>query len=514
MHPSFRAFLLCACLLLTACGGGSGGSSAPSAAGGDTSPVPGGTGGDAPPPPVLAVAVVPQAVTLDPGAAQDFRCTVSGTAIAGCSWRVAEGAAGGQIDGTGHYQAPAAAGVYHVQAASLADPAVTATVAVTVRAAQAALPWVTGYYAGYYWPVGEFQAPEHVDMTAMTHLVFARVAPGGGTLGGQPGQVVYGAGSAGDPNQGPGAPVRSVEDFLIARAHAAGTRALLMVGGMGDGDGFIASTDAARRPTFVKNLVDYLVAHDYDGVDIDWEDQIHGPTEQGQLIALLRELRAAANARPRYQNKPVLITFPGYALNMNTDTVEPWKVTVAGLVDQYNLMSYGMAYDAYGWSTWHFCAITGQDGSHPMDLSSSIQAYVDAGVPRGKLGIGIGFYGINYAPPASGPRQPIPAGVQVQNDDNEWAYANLSRYGYLSHGTYHWDAEAQASYRVYPGGYQPAGRSKAGYLAYEDEASIAAKGAWVRSTGVGGTIIWLVNYGTTNGRDNPLLGAVKQAFLQ
>ena len=54
----------------------------------------------------------------------------------------------------------------------------------------------------------------------------------------------------------------------------------------------------------------------------------------------------------------------------------------------------------------------------------------------------------------------------------------------------------------------------AGYLSYEDPRSIAAKGAWVRSTGVGGTILWTINYGyLPSSRTNPLLAAVKSSFL-
>ena len=57
--------------------------------------------------------------------------------------------------------------------------------------------WVTGYYGGYFWDNADYQKPEHVDMTALTHFVFARIGPGGGKTG-QPGEVVPGAGNAHD----------------------------------------------------------------------------------------------------------------------------------------------------------------------------------------------------------------------------------------------------------------------------------------------------------------------------
>ncbi|MES2901562.1 MAG: glycosyl hydrolase family 18 protein [Pseudomonadota bacterium] len=379
--------------------------------------------------------------------------------------------------------------------------------------------WVTGYYGSYFWDVPDYQRPEAVDMTAMTHFVFARIGPGGGQSGGNPGQIMLGGGTAqSNPQVGPGAPTKTVEDYMVARAHAAGIKALIMLGGAGDAYGFRVSTTPAVRPVFVKNLVDYIVAHDYDGIDVDWEGHFDS-SDQLALEALIKELRAAANARPRYKDRPVIITFPAGMLNMNIDTVSPHLVRVAGLVDQFNIMSYATAWFGSGWQSSVFAGITGNTPSRPMDIASTIQAYVNAGIPRSKIGMGLGFYGMNYKPPFTHPGQVTDGYDSSYWDSNDvtWNYAQLHKHGYLNNGTYVWDAATQTSYRTYPGGYSVSGRPAAGYISYEDPASIAAKGAWTLSTnpgeGAGGTIIWLVNYGTTNGVNNPLLAAVKKAFL-
>ncbi len=371
-----------------------------------------------------------------------------------------------------------------------------------------AKPWVMGYYAGWSWDVS--QHPSTIDYTAMTHLVFGRVAPGGGSLpGGVAGEVIKGGGTSHDPGLIEG---KSVEDYMIGRAHAVGTKAILMLGGMGDGAGFYGSTDPRVRPTFVKNLLDYLEQHSYDGIDVDWEDVLDSETARFRLTALIAELRAGAKKRARWQDGSFLITFPGYALNMNFNKVDPWKVTIASIVDQYNLMSYGMGYSAEGWHSTTFAPLTGLSANKPMDISSSIQAYVDKGVPRKKLGLGIGFYGMCYALPVTAVNQPA---SDVDSDDNTWNYHKLFTRGYLSNGTYHWDETAQMAYRSYAGGYEGGGAKRCGMISYEDPRSIAAKGAWVRNpdTAIGGAIIWLVNFGTTNGSDNPLLDAVKKSFL-
>ncbi|TWI51602.1 GH18 family chitinase [Pseudoduganella flava] len=380
-----------------------------------------------------------------------------------------------------------------------------------VPAANGALPWVTAYYAGWFWPD---YAPQYVDMSALTHYVFGRVAPGGGTLGGQPGDVVKGGGTAHDAGTLGTVSPKSVEDYLVEKAHVAGRKALLMIGGMGDGQGFLRSTAPSVRPAFVKNVLDYLEAHDYDGIDVDWEDVLDTEQAHFRLTALIADLRAGAKLRTRWQDGSFLITFPNYAMNMNYETVPAWKVTIASLVDQFNLMSYALGFAADGWSTTTFSPIEGHTASHPMDLASSLQAYQNAGIDRRKLGIGIGFYGMSYAPPVTGLDQPVTA---LSSSDTAWSWANLVNGGFLSHGTYHWDDTAKMGYRVYPGGYQGTAqynREISGMLTYEDENSIAAKGSWVRATGAGGAIIWTINYGSADGRTNPLMNAVKGAFLK
>lgn len=509
--------LLASALFLAACGGGGSGSPAPA-----PSPTP-------TPAPVVTIAITPTTVDLAGGAAQQFACTVTGAADNSCTWRVEE-TDGGTVAADGRYTAPMTAGTYHVVATSTADTGKTASATVRVTIAAAASPWVTGYYLGYFWDA--MYPPERVDMTAMTHFAFGRTAPGSGTLGGNPGAVVEGAGTAHDPGLSPDG-VRSVEDYLVKRAHDAGRKALVMLGGEGDGNGFLRSTADATRPVFVRNLVDYLVAHDYDGVDVDWEDKLEGSSEitpavsaveaRRRVIALLRELRTEAATRPRYQGagRGLVITFPGYTLSINDlppdGRVEQWQADIANLVDQYNLMSYGIgtAWNQAGWHSWFSSPIFGASGTTPRDLATSVAAFERSGVPRSRIGIGIGFYGIFYGPTITGPRQDTEHNDIFEVQDVPLRYSELVRLGYLSNGTYHWDAISQVGYRSYAnGGFAPPGSGirPAGFLSYEDAQSIAAKAAWVRQTGVGGAILWAINYDHMPDGTSPLLAAVKQSF--
>ncbi|MFN7955187.1 MAG: glycoside hydrolase family 18 protein [bacterium] len=393
-----------------------------------------------------------------------------------------------------------------------AGTATSRSVVVTVTGSPRSGLWVTGYYAGYFWDwTGSDPdvAVDAVDMSTLTHLAFARYAPGGGTLGGTAGQLVEGAGTG----------HAYVEDPLIARAHANGAKALLVVGGAGEGAGFDVSTaNASVRATFVERIIAKAVAKNYDGVDVDWEEHLDTAAQRSQVVALLTELRAAAGREERYQppNQPFVLTWPAFWTNINYATVTPWHVQVASLVDQYNLMTYGMADTWPGWSSWHHSALFGAGPTYPTSVQASIAEYEAAGVPAAKLGIGIGLYGLYYTNGVTGPRQPIGASSWAQSGDWENNYVRLVEDGAFAQasGTVHWDDVAKQRYVSYAPAWMRWGNTPITYLSYEDADSIAAKGAWARTQGLGGAIVWTVNYGYLPAQGhNALMEAVRAGFL-
>ena len=73
----------------------------------------------------ISVAVTPQVPETAPSGVIQFSAAVTGASggqSTAVTWTVQEGAAGGAIDSTGRYTAPAAQGLYHVVATSVADP--------------------------------------------------------------------------------------------------------------------------------------------------------------------------------------------------------------------------------------------------------------------------------------------------------------------------------------------------------------------------------------------------------
>lgn len=351
--------------------------------------------------------------------------------------------------------------------------------------------WVSAYYAGYF---PDMLPHGRIDFSALTHLMIVRASV-------RPSGAIVQAIDA-DPSRG----MSRLMD-LGDRAHAAHRKSVLMLGGEGEGAAFASAASTANRAAFIRNILAFLDATHQDGVDLDWEESIN----YDDFLALARTLRAA---RPE-----MVITVPVFPVNTNFGLDAPVAQFVAAVhpyVDQINAMTYGigMAGPWGGWVTWHTGALAGEGPNHPTSVSSTLAAYHAAGVPKGKLGMGIGFFGLDWRPPTTGPLQP--PGPDFGSHDVEYRYNRVAQYLAGRPGARRWDDSAKMSYLdLGPAGYSPGpGYSTAGFLSYEDEFSIAAKGAWLRANGYGGTILWTINYDAVPASGpGPLMSAVKAAFL-
>ena len=60
------------------------------------------------------------------------------------------------------------------------------------------------------------------------------------------------------------------------------------------------------------------------------------------------------------------------------DPVDSFYGALSGMVDQINMMTYGMA-DAWGgWKSWHSAAVFGDTPSTPSSIDRYTKAYVSA----------------------------------------------------------------------------------------------------------------------------------------
>jgi chitinase len=352
------------------------------------------------------------------------------------------------------------------------------------RSGAATSMWVSGFYVG--WMTSQYP-PSAIDFSSLTHIMVFSVLPRtDGTL-----DTTMFMGSTSGP---------AMAKDVAARAHAAGRKAILAVGGGGYGSNFVGATSSTNIDRFVANLVQVVTDWGYDGIDLDWEPLT--TTDFPAFNSLVAKLRAA---------KPgMLITADVNWRSSNFPMTSQEQAFYAGLgntLDQVNIMTYGMADAWSGWVSWHSSALTGHASNRPSSVAVSVDQYLAAGVPAAKLGMGIGFYGSCWTSPVTGPVQ-SPSGSRVATTLN---YADIMK-SYHSSGAYRYDTTAQAPYLSSSTGIGP---SSCTFLSYEDEQSIAAKADYARQRGLGGTIIWQINGGYNSAAADPgaLLRAVGSAFL-
>ena len=341
--------------------------------------------------------------------------------------------------------------------------------------------WVMGYAVGYE---ADLLPLADLHWADLTHIAVGRATPNpDGSL-----NTSFDI----DPVQGP-----VWAKSVVQAAHAHGVKAILMLGGAGEQAGFRSAAGAAHRGTFVQNILSLVQDYGFDGVDLDWEPLEAG--DEAPLKALAVDLKAG---RPG-----LLLTLPVNFVNANDPTGEarPSFASISATFDRVNVMSYGMAGAYDGWQSWHSSALTGDTENTPSSVDSSVKAYLAAGVPAGKLGVGIGFYGLCWKG-VKEPRQTA-AGMQVVADDGDMSYANIAAQ-YLAPAAKRWDAAAQVPYLSSAA---PLGPKGCTFVSYEDAQSIAAKGQYARGKGLGGVVIWTLAQGHTGGGD-PLLDATKAAF--
>ncbi|HEX3757878.1 MAG TPA: glycoside hydrolase family 18 protein [Kofleriaceae bacterium] len=359
--------------------------------------------------------------------------------------------------------------------------------------------WVLGYYVGYdidAYPIAD------IEWTALSHIAFAPMTVADNLGLDLSFSDQHGTGTA--------------DAMALARAaHSHGVVPLLMLGGAGAGANIAAAAAPAHRSSFVADLLAVLDMLGYDGLDLDWEDSV----DLDAFVALAQALRAARPA--------IVLSYPANALNANLDTVDPRMVTLARSLDRFNVQTYypSTAVAGLGWDSWFSSPVSGESATTPIAIDDTLSRYAAAGIPAAKLGLGMAFYAICYGGGVTGPRQPTSTATPILGGDNQYPLSSFFTAG----GTFdasaasarHRDATAQVPYLTLPAVVNDSGcRAGTQYITYDDETSIAAKGAFSRAHGYGGIILWTLQEGwlprnASGGRaPDALMQALRAGFLQ
>lgn len=329
---------------------------------------------------------------------------------------------------------------------------------------------VVGYYAG--WSSYQGYTPDQLPAQSLTHInyAFAMIDPSSGEL------------ALGDPAHD----LENLSALRSLRMEYPHLKLLISVGGWDYSTYFsdVAST-AGGRDRFARSCASFLSEQQLDGIDLDWEypvsgglsGTVHRPEDRENFTLLLQAIREHLDKQGEKDGRDYLLTIAGAADKGYLRNIQPQAV--AEIVDHIFLMAYDIhgPWDRYADFNAPLYTPSEKSPQYRNSVADSVQAYLDAEVPAEKLVLGMPLYGYLYQ------------GVNGRNNGLFSTYAsaksvsyNILAGKYLSDSSYRqlWHQEAQVPY-LYGNGI---------FLSYENQQSMAAKGALAQELGLKGIGFW------------------------
>lgn len=262
---------------------------------------------------------------------------------------------------------------------------------------------------------------------------------------------------------------------------------------------------AASRARFIDSVVVFVKQYHLDGLDIDWEypglvgaGNRFRPEDKANFTLLLRELRARFDREQEGLHRRLLLSIAaaGSAEYLaHTEMGEDQRY-----LDTVNLMAYDYYEPDDGGQTGNHAPLY-PDPADPKKVSAdgSVRAFEAAGVPAGKIVLGVPFYGHVWGKVAAADHGLFQSGGPVPN-----AYAGYDAImsSMIGHGfTRYWDESSKVPYLYSP--------SKMEFVSYEDPQSLALKAAYIQKEGLAGIMFWEYFSDPTGA----LLDTIDRAFL-
>lgn len=270
---------------------------------------------------------------------------------------------------------------------------------------------------------------------------------------------------------------------FVKSAHENGTKVLLSLGGGSNGKAFaeMAANDAARK-RYLGEVLDFAKQYNYDGVDIDWEFPKKG--QEALLVQFVEELHNALAA----WRKDAVITMAVPAAYWSGQYFDVPKLVP--FIDYWNIMSY----DFHGsWGHAGFLSPLYPTSSDPVDghkynLQYSLNYWLERGVPKANILMGIPAYGRAFATKSWGTK------TEEKPPYNAITYRQILPL--LDAGWQkHWDDEAKVPWIGLPG--------TDFRISYDDPHSVRLKAQWAKEQGIAGVFFWEISQDYLNG-DNYL----------
>ncbi len=260
---------------------------------------------------------------------------------------------------------------------------------------------------------------------------------------------------------------------------------LVSVGGWDWSGGFsdMALTKTSRD-VFIASVISYIERHQIDGLDIDWEypgqagsTNHFRPEDKQNFPLLLKELRTKFKQRQRKLHRPLYLTIAAGASSSYLAQTEMDKVQQ--YIDTVNLMAYDY-YEPSGPTGNHAPLFTDPDDPKKISADRSIHEFEQAGVPAGKIVLGVPFYGHQWADVADTHHGLFQTGKPLLHG---YAPYSLISTTMLNNGfDRYWDESSSVPYLYNP--------QQKIFVSYEDAESVTLKARYVVDQHLGGIMFW------------------------
>ncbi|MFI3316868.1 MAG: glycoside hydrolase family 18 protein [Rikenellaceae bacterium] len=221
------------------------------------------------------------------------------------------------------------------------------------------------------------------------------------------------------------------------------------------------ASDEARRVKFANMMAQFVVKHDYDGIELDWEHTI----TLDEHILFMEDIRGALNALQL--DKPLYLTTALHTTHIYT---QEQADALSAQVDWINLMTYDI-----GGGNW------GTTATHNTPLTSMRNTLKDWEVfsPK-KICIGLASYGFQYHNIMPGVE--LPEG-ELLNKYGRYCSAYempdlIEKEGWIEQ----WDDKEQAPYFFSP--------DSTSFITIDTARSLALKIDWIKEAGYKGAFWW------------------------
>ena len=246
-------------------------------------------------------------------------------------------------------------------------------------------------------------------------------------------------------------------------------------------------TDSSTR-NFANSCIAIMAKYNLDGVDIDWEypgmrgdNNKYRPEDKEHYTLLFKYLREGLDSLSKITPGKYLVTTAVGGSQSYIDHTEMDKVQL--YADYINIMSYDYKGGNDTVSGHHTNLYTSPNDPDEESADQSIKAFMAAGVPAGKIVIGIAFYGKAW---------------QMQSDDNNGLFRRTEKpargggFTYLKDSVInkngfirYWDSKARAPYLF--------NQEKKIFITYDDEESVKQKCKYVKDHDLAGVMFWEYN---------------------